>query len=337
MQMLSCAVEVACERDRTLFALLPTKVSRQNCCNMLCEEYELCIHQETVQHVVTVVASQHCEGWPYVVGTDTNTTLFYEPASTPGTCNSYLPNDSTFNRFLWMVNFLARNGFYVVIENHVNMDPTAVIDPMLGLKGAHMPVTPPTDMLAPGHPRTESLRSAAILTLCRCINTGQRHDAPSRRLGANHACHCPGPCQCQVHHVRHPERARQPQHYLGDAWRPRLDRLGARHDGSGTSCPSLLPRTVAPAHGNSAAPIAQLLRMSLTFVVVKGYRTIRRLSTSSKGALSSTSRPTGQMVCAALLRCSPGCPQIGTSVVGYVCPMPSLYAGLQGSARPRAV
>ena len=29
---------------------------------------------------------------------------------TPGFCNSAMPNDSTFNRFLWFVNFLARNG-----------------------------------------------------------------------------------------------------------------------------------------------------------------------------------------------------------------------------------
>jgi hypothetical protein len=34
----------------------------------------------------------------------------YEPAQQAGFCNSAMPNDSTFNRFLWFVNLLARNG-----------------------------------------------------------------------------------------------------------------------------------------------------------------------------------------------------------------------------------
>ena len=36
--------------------------------------------------------------------------LGYEPVVPAGTCNYYLPNDSVFNRYLWFVNFLARNG-----------------------------------------------------------------------------------------------------------------------------------------------------------------------------------------------------------------------------------
>lgn len=34
----------------------------------------------------------------------------------------YLPSSSTFERFLWVVGFLARNDFIVVLDNHLNTD-----------------------------------------------------------------------------------------------------------------------------------------------------------------------------------------------------------------------
>ena len=43
----------------------------------------------------------------------------------------YLPNDSVLNRFLFVVRFFANNGFYVCIDNHLNMDSTAVDNPTL--------------------------------------------------------------------------------------------------------------------------------------------------------------------------------------------------------------
>lgn len=39
-----------------------------------------------------------------------NPKLGYEPNMPPGTCDYYLPNDSVFNRFLFVINFYARNG-----------------------------------------------------------------------------------------------------------------------------------------------------------------------------------------------------------------------------------
>ncbi|MDP1880662.1 MAG: cellulase family glycosylhydrolase [Parachlamydiaceae bacterium] len=44
------------------------------------------------------------------------------------TCNGYLPNDTTFNRFVWVVDFFAQNGFYVLIDNHLREDQTALED-----------------------------------------------------------------------------------------------------------------------------------------------------------------------------------------------------------------
>ena len=41
------------------------------------------------------------------------------------------------SRFLFMVNFLARNGFYVLIDNHLNSDTTAKDNVPLWLQGAH--------------------------------------------------------------------------------------------------------------------------------------------------------------------------------------------------------
>lgn len=51
------------------------------------------------------------------------------PTRVPGTCNAYLPQDSTIDRFLAIVKYFAENQFYVVIDNHLNKDPTAVEDP----------------------------------------------------------------------------------------------------------------------------------------------------------------------------------------------------------------
>lgn len=48
------------------------------------------------------------------------------PPRQPGLSNDYLPNDSTFNRFVWVVSFFAKNGFYVLIDNHLREDQTAL-------------------------------------------------------------------------------------------------------------------------------------------------------------------------------------------------------------------
>lgn len=52
------------------------------------------------------------------------------PTQTPGICNGELPNSSVFERFLYVVRFFARNGMYVMIDNHLNLDPTAIKDPV---------------------------------------------------------------------------------------------------------------------------------------------------------------------------------------------------------------
>ncbi|WP_068470682.1 cellulase family glycosylhydrolase [Candidatus Protochlamydia phocaeensis] len=51
------------------------------------------------------------------------------PQRQAGMCNSYLPNDTTLNRFLWVVNFFAQNGFYVLIDNHLREDQTVLQSP----------------------------------------------------------------------------------------------------------------------------------------------------------------------------------------------------------------
>lgn len=48
---------------------------------------------------------------------------------TPGVCNSYLPNSSTLDRFLYILKYFAQNGIYTVIDNHLNLDSTAVDNP----------------------------------------------------------------------------------------------------------------------------------------------------------------------------------------------------------------
>ena len=44
-------------------------------------------------------------------------------------CNDYVPNNSVYTRFLYVVGYLARQGFYILIDNHSNTDPTVVNNP----------------------------------------------------------------------------------------------------------------------------------------------------------------------------------------------------------------
>lgn len=56
------------------------------------------------------------------------------PPKTPGQSNDYFPNDTSLNRFLWVVNFFAKNGFYVLIDNHLREDQTVLQDSQLWLQ-----------------------------------------------------------------------------------------------------------------------------------------------------------------------------------------------------------
>ena len=45
--------------------------------------------------------------------------------SVPGVCNAYLPEDTTLNRFMWVANYFAQQGFYLILDNQFNLDQTA--------------------------------------------------------------------------------------------------------------------------------------------------------------------------------------------------------------------
>ena len=53
-------------------------------------------------------------------------TISSDPLATSGTCNADLPNASVYTRFLYVVRFLAANGLYVLVDNHLSFDNTAV-------------------------------------------------------------------------------------------------------------------------------------------------------------------------------------------------------------------
>lgn len=59
-------------------------------------------------------------------GVRVDSKLPFSPGHIAGSCNDYLPNDSTFARFLWNVHMLAANGMYVLIDDHSNFDTTIV-------------------------------------------------------------------------------------------------------------------------------------------------------------------------------------------------------------------
>lgn len=43
-----------------------------------------------------------------------------------GKCNAQVPNSSNFQRYLWVIQQIVDNGFYVLIDNHLAEDMTAV-------------------------------------------------------------------------------------------------------------------------------------------------------------------------------------------------------------------
>lgn len=45
------------------------------------------------------------------------------------TCNANLPSSTVYARFLYVIKFLTANGFYVLIDNHLSYDDTAVTNP----------------------------------------------------------------------------------------------------------------------------------------------------------------------------------------------------------------
>ena len=51
----------------------------------------------------------------------------------PGVCNAYLPEDTTLDRFMWVINYFAQQGFYIILDNQFNLDQTATANTPLWL------------------------------------------------------------------------------------------------------------------------------------------------------------------------------------------------------------
>ncbi len=82
-------------------------------------------------------------------------------AAAPGLCNAYLPDDSTLSRFLWTVDHLAHNGFYIVLDNQFNLDQTVLKDQALWLQRARRPAPQPAPQPASHHERIRAARSSS--------------------------------------------------------------------------------------------------------------------------------------------------------------------------------
>ncbi len=53
--------------------------------------------------------------------------LQYSPPITAGICSDYLDGfATTFERYMFVISLFARNGFYVVLDNQLNDDPTLI-------------------------------------------------------------------------------------------------------------------------------------------------------------------------------------------------------------------
>ena len=44
-------------------------------------------------------------------------------------CNSYVPSNSVIDRFLYVVNYMTSQGIYVVMDNQLNLDRSALDNP----------------------------------------------------------------------------------------------------------------------------------------------------------------------------------------------------------------
>lgn len=53
--------------------------------------------------------------------------LQFTPPVTEGICSDYLDSQpSTLERYIFIISLFARNGFYVVLDNQLNSDPTLI-------------------------------------------------------------------------------------------------------------------------------------------------------------------------------------------------------------------
>lgn len=53
----------------------------------------------------------------------------FSPPVTKGVCSDYLDAfASTFDRLMFVISLFARNGFYVVLDNQLNSDPTLILE-----------------------------------------------------------------------------------------------------------------------------------------------------------------------------------------------------------------
>ena len=112
------------------------------------------------------------------------------PSAPAGTCNAYIPSTSTMDRFVYIVNFLADNGLYVV-RAHISSGDREIVQ------------------LAPGHPVLSSCTAASASTwgctlptrplasscMCRSLRLcANRCITASRKLWVKESC-----ATCQAH------------------------------------------------------------------------------------------------------------------------------------------
>ena len=90
-----------------------------------------------------------------------------------GYCNEFYPNGpTTYARFIWAVRMLTRNGFVVLIDNHLNSDPTVTQNPAQWLQASlRSRAAPVSGRLTVPHAtmlqfcRSQSQRSSRVVSL----------------------------------------------------------------------------------------------------------------------------------------------------------------------------
>ena len=116
--------------------------------------------------------------------------MFITPAHSQasGPCNLGMPNSpSVYDRFMWYLRLLTYNGFVVVIDNHLNDDPTITLDADLWLKVRYSAVDHHNKTQCVGLSPTHSQATSD------CIKLPQLQ-TPFIMIGGIYVCKCQAMC-----------------------------------------------------------------------------------------------------------------------------------------------
>lgn len=97
----------------------------------------------------------------------------FSPPTTEGVCSDYLDAfASTFDRLIFVISLFAQNGFYVVLDNQLNSDPTLILDGQDVWLGywRQLATAVAADEYAVNKVIIDGLNVGSDINVCQCLN-----------------------------------------------------------------------------------------------------------------------------------------------------------------------